>query len=305
MTDGDALYRAILERPDDDAPRLVWADWLEEHGDPDRAEFVRIQCEWAALDRGDPRAEALLEHWRSILQVRGEQWLSELDGAIRPGGFWRGLPDWFEVTTDDVMTQVTRLRHQVPAQCLLLRLTGFKVELRHWPGLDLVRCLTLYEGALDPYYPHASLRGWVWLIQSPRLRGLRRFAAAFDVSSGAVLAALAGTDWPELRDLDLRMSGAEAGRPHRGWAELVEAPWFPHLRAVNLFGARLGDDGVVKLLGRGLPLALTELVLIDNDLTPAGIRRLIARPELSNLRVLIAGSRDRPPKFINGVAVYE
>lgn len=32
MSDGDALLRAILLRPDDDAARLVYADWLDENG---------------------------------------------------------------------------------------------------------------------------------------------------------------------------------------------------------------------------------------------------------------------------------
>ena len=49
MSDRDALFRAILAAPDDDAPRLVFADWLDEHGDPDRAEFIRVQCRMARL----------------------------------------------------------------------------------------------------------------------------------------------------------------------------------------------------------------------------------------------------------------
>lgn len=36
---------AILAAPDDDAPRLIYADWLQEHGDEARAEFIRVQCE--------------------------------------------------------------------------------------------------------------------------------------------------------------------------------------------------------------------------------------------------------------------
>jgi uncharacterized protein (TIGR02996 family) len=35
MHDRDALVRAIIENPDDDAPRLIYADWLNEHGDAD------------------------------------------------------------------------------------------------------------------------------------------------------------------------------------------------------------------------------------------------------------------------------
>ena len=42
-----ALIDAVKESPDDDAPRLVLADWLEEHGGDEgraRAELIRTQC---------------------------------------------------------------------------------------------------------------------------------------------------------------------------------------------------------------------------------------------------------------------
>lgn len=44
-SDERALHAAILAAPDDDTPRLVFADWLDEHGEPERAEFIRVQCE--------------------------------------------------------------------------------------------------------------------------------------------------------------------------------------------------------------------------------------------------------------------
>jgi uncharacterized protein (TIGR02996 family) len=44
MTDGDALYRAIVARPEDDTPRLVYADWLDENGHEEEAEFIRLEC---------------------------------------------------------------------------------------------------------------------------------------------------------------------------------------------------------------------------------------------------------------------
>jgi uncharacterized protein (TIGR02996 family) len=46
-----ALLRAILDNPADDLPRLVYADWCDEHGEPERAEFVRLQI---ALHHSDP-----------------------------------------------------------------------------------------------------------------------------------------------------------------------------------------------------------------------------------------------------------
>jgi uncharacterized protein (TIGR02996 family) len=41
MSDGESLYRSILAAPGDDAPRLVYADWLEEGGNLERAELTR------------------------------------------------------------------------------------------------------------------------------------------------------------------------------------------------------------------------------------------------------------------------
>lgn len=51
MNDGAILLRNILEVPGDDAARLVYADWLQENGQPERAEFIRVQVE---LIKPDP-----------------------------------------------------------------------------------------------------------------------------------------------------------------------------------------------------------------------------------------------------------
>ncbi len=47
MTHDDFLA-AILSSPEDDLPRLIYADWLDEGGDSARAEFIRVQVEIAA-----------------------------------------------------------------------------------------------------------------------------------------------------------------------------------------------------------------------------------------------------------------
>ena len=48
MTTEDALFRAILDNPDDDDVRLIYADWLDDQGDSARAEFIRVQIELAS-----------------------------------------------------------------------------------------------------------------------------------------------------------------------------------------------------------------------------------------------------------------
>lgn len=73
----EVFLQAILADPDDDAPRLVYADWLED-SDPARAEFIRVQCRLAdskeALSRSavdDPLpAGALIFSKRTPLESR-------------------------------------------------------------------------------------------------------------------------------------------------------------------------------------------------------------------------------------------
>lgn len=66
MRDDDAFLRAIADAPDDEAPRLVYADWLDEHGQPDRAEYLRLLCcgeESATLERLREVAPTLDSAW--------------------------------------------------------------------------------------------------------------------------------------------------------------------------------------------------------------------------------------------------
>jgi uncharacterized protein (TIGR02996 family) len=74
MTDQDALLRAICENPDDDAPRLIYADWLDEHGDPLQAEFIRTQIELARGPNSTVRKWSL-EARQQILFGQRAKWV--------------------------------------------------------------------------------------------------------------------------------------------------------------------------------------------------------------------------------------
>ena len=71
MTHDDAFLQAILESPDDHTPRLVYADWLDKHGDPDRAEFIRLQVALAALPPDDLRQQQMGDRERMLLAGHG------------------------------------------------------------------------------------------------------------------------------------------------------------------------------------------------------------------------------------------
>src|SRR5262249_50235877 len=69
MTDLNDLLQAVLDAPGDDAPRLVYADWLEEHGQTERAQLIRLQVEKAraGIAAGSPR-------YREFLHREYELW---------------------------------------------------------------------------------------------------------------------------------------------------------------------------------------------------------------------------------------
>jgi uncharacterized protein (TIGR02996 family) len=54
----DAFIRAILAAPSNETRRLIYADWLEERGDP-RGAFLRAQVAMTHLAPGDPRRAEL------------------------------------------------------------------------------------------------------------------------------------------------------------------------------------------------------------------------------------------------------
>ncbi|MBX7104060.1 MAG: TIGR02996 domain-containing protein [Gemmataceae bacterium] len=82
----DPILAAICAEPDDDLPRLVWADWLEDRGDP-RAEFVRLQMAEHLGEPGDPaRCSELLKQF-------GRKWAGPLADWSFDITWRRGLPD--------------------------------------------------------------------------------------------------------------------------------------------------------------------------------------------------------------------
>lgn len=71
----------IIEHPADDTPRLIYADWLEEHGEEERAEFIRVQCRIAHLDMGGGQLPMGVD--RKTLQRHERHWIEENRHSIQ------------------------------------------------------------------------------------------------------------------------------------------------------------------------------------------------------------------------------
>jgi uncharacterized protein (TIGR02996 family) len=84
LPEWELLLKAVVASPDDDLPRLVAADWLDEHGEPERAEFIRVQIERAKADSTELnwREKAL---WNNPFY--GPLWAQEACPTIATLGF--------------------------------------------------------------------------------------------------------------------------------------------------------------------------------------------------------------------------
>ena len=66
---------SIVAQPEGDTARLVYADWLDEHGQPERAEFIRVQCELTRrMEESARDAEPLLAREAALLEQHGREW---------------------------------------------------------------------------------------------------------------------------------------------------------------------------------------------------------------------------------------
>lgn len=97
MTEEDAFLRKLLEQPNSDLTRLVYADWLDEQGTPDsiaNAEFLRLIADAEFIgkfpDRVGELAGQLDPQWLAIVAKLPIE--NCRPGESRTGGLGPGLP---------------------------------------------------------------------------------------------------------------------------------------------------------------------------------------------------------------------
>lgn len=79
MDDEKPFLRQLMADPDDLETRLVYADWLDERGDCDRAEFLRLECDLIRLEPTDLRYLKLNERYQELHSRLDPRWLAMLD----------------------------------------------------------------------------------------------------------------------------------------------------------------------------------------------------------------------------------
>ena len=276
------LYRAILDDPDNDTPRLVYADWLEERGDPARAELIRLQiaraCDPRSQTPGGDRRES------ELLSEHGERWaeeLPELPDTLVWGSYRRGFMG--EICSASVSAVLTHehLFHLVPIEALSLYTWSDDGTLRGSSLLDRIREVALGRNLFvageaeidDRAFAHAMT--WVDEAQTRRLYidALLLSREGVRPLREATLGHLESLRWRCYPRGDVLL-GASLG-----------SPWWRELRELILEGHQIDAPGV-EALCRGLGEGLRDLSIESAGLERASAERLAASGCLARLSSL-------------------
>ena len=150
----------ILLDPDDDIPRLIYSDWLEDRGDP-RGEFIRLQCQ---IEKLDPSTEEHCDtYWRCVelLEANEEHWVAGVSDQLDKWIFKRGFVEFVALSADRFLMHADQLLKQIPARsfelfeissCVdelaasthLLRVEGLSLD-RSFSGSDTIQRLAVSE----------------------------------------------------------------------------------------------------------------------------------------------------------------
>jgi len=272
------LRRTILDKPDDDDARLVYADWLEENGDLARAEFIRIQIERNRLPWWREEHDWLEPRETKLLEDNCEQWLSELpDWAQEHAAFERGFVDQVFGQALQWQQDSERILAVAPVRSLRLRkgrgrlfrsllatdtselLTGLRLE-----------SLSLEANDFSPLAVMACLRG---------LRKLEIINCR--LSPNVIDGFRRARSWEAVRHLEVFLS--DIGN-HRA-AELLRCPALSALEHLHLVNNNLtGDTFLSALLERGEHLR--SLDLSANPLGDEGLVRLAREGSFEQLEHL-------------------
>jgi uncharacterized protein (TIGR02996 family) len=312
MTSNEAFLQAILEDPDDDAPRLVYADWLEKRGDP-RGEFIRVQCQLARLAPGDARHFKLYRRMEQLWAAHSETWLQPFHRALAerslslralfygsmdlPRGpfFDRGFLEGVSMAADHFLTVGDALLRLTPIRKAVL------YEARdHLPALAGSPCLARLTALGVHGVPHedrgefsACEPGPDWsapigsggaqvLAAAPHLGRLTALDLGWneiDDAGAQALAACPGL--ARLTELDLSGNRVDDA----GAQALASSPHLGRLSKLNLAGNFIGYVGARALVRSSQLTCLTGLDLSINAISPQGLRALAGNPLPARLSV--------------------
>jgi uncharacterized protein (TIGR02996 family) len=319
MDERRALMAAIIADPDEDTPRLAFADWLQENGDEHdqaRAEFIRLQIEEARLPEGDPSRTELEKRAAKLRKKHAKHWIGALAKFEQYPMFERGLLFQVDLSPRDFL-KPARQRALIEWLPLvgtnLLKLTGHATkadQVAASPVLGLVPALLWWFSdmtdaelkalaksphtsrltSLNLRYLAATDTGLKALAKSPRFAGLRRLRLLSPLRGGegitakGIRALIASDKFPQLDTFVL--TGMSQFKSHVKMPALCAEPALSRLKSLYLY---LVQESPTPVFRCPYLTNLEELQIhcegnTGEEVTEADIDALLANPAFAKLR---------------------
>ncbi|MGF1581326.1 MAG: TIGR02996 domain-containing protein [Gemmataceae bacterium] len=256
MTDNTSLFDAIVRDPENDAVRLVYADWLEEQGDIQRAEFIRVQCDLDGLVETDPQRPALRTREAVLYSNHRKKWFGPLRKYTRRFEVERGFPERLVLSLDELADQGPQVLQHSPVGHL--RLKGIRKpydRFRDCHTLQHTRTLNLDANAVGQQFLKE-----VW--DDSHLLGLRTLI---------------------LNNNPIRQTGLNL---------LLKSNSHPELHTLMLRRCRLEGEAAPLLLESPIMAQLRHLAVEIDGLSDHQLAPVRSEPQLRSL--YLTGEHDKP-----------
>jgi len=231
LRDTAPFLAAVAARPDDDLPRLIFADWLDEHGDAERAEFIRLQCSAARGNFDDGPRGAALE------ALHRREWLADLP-EVYYAEFRRGFVEHIVLHATTFLASGANLLRRTPVRSVALVGAG-KV-------LERILNSSLLDGLSGLHLSNAFLgdEGLARLADASCLRRLRTLRLARTGTGDAGVTALARS--PHLSRLRSLVLYGNAIGDDGAW-ELARSRTLRRLEHLDVVDNEIGPSGTAAL----------------------------------------------------------
>lgn len=313
-----ALLAACRARPGDDLPRLVLADWLNENGQPERGEFIRIQVEVSHPTADVERIRRLKKREAELLAEYENEWTGGYQAAAA------AMTPLARRREDGGFAPVPPPHRFVRGLVRISNAAGFieRPELRQWlgsPELHWVEQVDFDFSSVDwfvkadlPDELHGriglSLRiggpsgesAWRAGFRQLALSGNFTAARSLHVNGAAgevVLEELTKADVSHLVALTVpgfggeRCAGMVGSAPftalssldigpisEAGLRALAASPHLGNLTHLNLVASPIGDGGMVALCRSGLAHTLRRVEFPNTGISDVGVAALAKSP---------------------------
>jgi uncharacterized protein (TIGR02996 family) len=250
----EPFLAAINANLDDDTPRLVFADWLQENGDEDRAELIRIQC---ALYRVHPEWQNPAIHEKYFTA-------EHLAAYERQRELYVGKDHWFSSFPEWTKTKTGPFRRGFPYDFAPTALQWLKDGER-------VRRLSATEQLTITHTNPRSRAPWREVFASPSIVGLKSLALP-DLDTEGVRALTASAALESLNALEVGKVG-KWGIRSEDVAAIVTSSRLRNLRRLALYSNWLGRLVAPMLAASQHIHDLEELRLVCTSLSAEDFAR--------------------------------